>query len=105
MITPELLKDPDYQLAFSLAKCIRQSGDKDVAWDVEDMAQGGELAIALYAAMNYFADYEIPVSYDDWEGLRGWFSHDGDDVDMYPNHYVVLPDEAEVFKKLKLTDE
>ena len=106
MITPELLKDPDYRLALRFADIARKSGNERRAWWIEQEAQTSELAIALYDSMLFLVEKSIPVSYDDWKDLGSWFSHEDDDPDLYPKHYYrVADDEAEVFKKLKIADE
>lgn len=70
------------------------------------MGQGGEMQIALFAAMDFLVQHDIPVSYEDYQFLESEFSHEDDDPDLYPKHYYRgADDEAEVFKKLKLADE
>ena len=105
MITPELLKAPDYHLVLRLTDKIRQLGDPESADSCEDIARSSELAFALYLCMRYFAEHQIPVSYDDYQALESWFAHD--DEPGWDTRYesAVDSDEAEVFKKLKIADE
>lgn len=105
MISPDLLKGPTYRTAQNLANLIRADGDSDFAWDIEDMAEGGELPVALFAAMEYLIERDIPVSYEDYQILQDEFA-DTDEPDWCPKSYWHVADnEAEVFKKLKLADE
>lgn len=103
MITPELLKDPDYQLVLRIAESARREGDAHRAWWIEQYAQSGELAIALYDGMDFLVEHDIPVSYDDYKILESWFyrvDEPGWDPDL---DCLVEPHEAEVFSRLKVT--
>ena len=103
MITPELLKDPDYHLVSCLAEKIRQDCNDGTAEEFEDMARSGELALALYFCMKYLVKHDIPVSYDDYKILESWFSHE-DEPDWDPDlDDVAMSDEDEVFSQLKVT--
>ena len=105
-MSAELLNNPCYKSALRFANIARSAGDEDTAFDITAMARGGELQIALFAAMDFLVQHDIPVSYDDYQVLESEFSHEDDDPDLYPKHYYrVADDEVEVFKKLKLADE
>lgn len=104
MTSRELLEDPGYQTAIRLSKIILKD-DAYYADLIQDMASGGELALALYHVMLYCVKHDIPVTYDDYKILQIEFSHE-DEPDWDPDlDDVADPNEAEVFKKLKIADE
>ena len=70
------------------------------------IASSGEIDIANYEVMFQLIKHDIPVKYSDYQMLQLIFSNSSSLEDDFVDNdsYSVDPDEAELFKKLKIAD-
>lgn len=105
MSVSESSDDPYDQLVFRIANLAHEEGDESRAWWIKQEMDSGEFQIAFFETMEFLVQSDIPVSYDDYKLFESEFSHN-DEPDYDPEiDSLVAYDEAEIFKKLKLSDE
>ena len=74
-----------------LAKKIQEKGAELIGFNISD-------------AVGTAPTGDISVPYEDYENLEAHFSHENDSDMGGESHTVIVDDEAEVFKKLKIAD-
>ena len=94
------------KLAIRLSAVLRDKGFTEDSDRIVQIAESGEYDIANYDAMRCLIKQGISISLSDYRMLEMLFSNSPENEYLDRNyHYSVDPDEAEVFKKLKLDDE